>query len=240
MALRPITLKDKRFEIGYERVFKSDAKKIAILHGWGSSRELMKSAFEPYLCDFERIYIDLPGFGQSTTPSVLTTQKYAEVIQLFLQESGFTPDIIIGHSFGGKVATLLDPKVLVLIASSGILMKKSFSVRAKIAIVKALKPLGLKAFATLFVADDAKDLNPLMYETFKNVVDEDFRQKYAAYSGKALLFWGRDDTTTPLSNGKAIQSLIKRSKLFEFEGGHFFFLDRGNIIAQIIKQELKS
>lgn len=239
MALKPITLEGDSFEISYDRVLKSDAKKVVVMHGWGSNRELMKNAFEPYFSDFDRVYIDLPGFGQSTAPLALTTQKYAEIIKLFLQEIGFVPDVVIGHSFGGKVAALLDSKVLVLIASSGIPTKKSFSVRAKIATAKALKPLKLKAFAGMFIADDAKGLSSVMYETFKNVVDEDFTQKYAAYRGRALLFWGMEDTATPISSGKAILSLIESSKLYEFTGGHFFFLDKGSIIAQTIKQEIE-
>ena len=75
---------------------------------------------------------------------------------------------------------------------------------------------------SLFVADDAKSLSEPMYQTFKNVVNEDFTDEFSQFNGKALLCWGEADTATPLSFGETINSLIKDSKLEVYEGDHYF------------------
>ena len=46
-----------------------------------------------------------------------------------------------------------------------------------------------------------------MYETFKNVVDEDFEDSFSASKSKALCFWGKEDTATPLYTGEKIAGL---------------------------------
>jgi len=234
LAKKEIDIFDNSFSLSYEKFSGSRQKKALILHGWGSNKELMKNAFEPHLSFLERVYIDLPGFGSSSNDMVLDSRMYALIVERFLEEIDFPPDIVIGHSFGGKIAALLNPKELVLMGSSGILLPKSLGVRAKIATVKLLKPLGLKKFANIFKADDAKGLSPIMYDTFKTVVDEDFSSVYEAFGGEALLLWGRDDSATPLEAARKIESLIKNSELCVYEGGHFFFLDKGGIIAQKI------
>ncbi|MDZ7820116.1 MAG: alpha/beta hydrolase [Aliarcobacter sp.] len=71
----------------------------------------MKNVFSSYLKDFRHIYIDLPGFGKSSNNYVLTTQDYAKIVDEFLKLLDSSKDIIAGHSYGGKVAVLLNPKI---------------------------------------------------------------------------------------------------------------------------------
>jgi len=239
MAVKEVNYKGKKFPISY--ILNGNGNKsILFLHGWGSNKEIMQGSFKTYLKDFKHIYIDMPGFGQSVNEdSILTTADYANIIKEFLKELNIKPTIIAGHSFGGKVATLLNPDNLVLLSSAGVLMPKPFSIRAKIAIFKLLKPLGISKLRRVFVANDAKEMNSAMYETFKNVVDEDFEDNFKNYSGKALLFWGKEDTATPLWTGEKIESLIKDSKLFPLDGDHFFFVKNSNFITETIENEIK-
>jgi pimeloyl-ACP methyl ester carboxylesterase len=146
----------------------------------------------------------------------------------------------VGHSFGGKVALLLDPTVLVLLSSAGIYMPKSLKVQTKIALFKTLKLFGLSKLRSKFVADDAKELNEYMYQTFKNVVNEDFSDEFSKYDGKALICWGKEDTATPLSAGKKIHSLIKDSTFAVYAGDHYFFMQNAEDIAQKIEKTFLS
>ena len=237
MALKEVEYKGKAFPISYLIENKSD-KTILFLHGWGSNKEIMHGSFKNYLKEYKHIYIDMPGFGESENSNILTTQDYANIISIFLKELKVEPTIIAGHSFGGKVATLLNPKNLVLLSSAGVLVPKPFSIRAKIAIFKLLKPLGISKFRKLFVSGDAKEMNAGMYETFKNVVNEPFEENFKNYSGKALLFWGKEDTATPLWTAEKINNLINNSKLFPLNGDHFFFVKTSKFIAQTIEQKL--
>lgn len=234
MASKYLSYQNYNFEISYDLVNPSAQQSILILHGWGSNKEIMKQAFGARLSAFKHIYVDMPGFGRSNNEMILTTEDYAAILQLFLQEIGVEPRIAMGHSFGGKVATLLQPSCLVLLSSAGILTEKPWSVKLKIATVKFLKPLGMKKIRSLFVAPDAQGMSHEMYETFKNVVDEDFEARFVTFSNQALLFWGKEDTATPLYTGEKIATLIKDSQLYPLGGDHFFFLQHADFIEKTL------
>ena len=78
-----------------------------------------------------------------------------------------------------------------------------------------------------------------MYETFKNVVDEDFEDSFAKSKSKALCFWGKEDTATPLYTGEKIAGLIANSQFYPLDGDHFFFLQHKDFIAQTITEQCK-
>jgi len=236
MAVKSIQFNQHTLDISYEILNPNAKVDLIILHGWGSNKNIMKKAFEPYMDSFRHIYIDLPGFGNSTCNLTLSTKDYARVVELLMIHLNAQKHIIAGHSFGGKVALLLDPQVLVLLSSAGIYTPKPFKIHAKIAIFKLFKLLGFSKFRKLFVADDAKELSEPMYQTFKTVVNEDFSKEFAQYNGKALLCWGRDDTATPLSSGEKINELISDSTLVPYDGDHFFFMKHAKNISKKIEE----
>jgi len=239
MASRDITYKDKLFELSYELVNPSQKEVLLILHGWGSNKEIMMQAFGKTLPEYKHIYIDLPGFGKSSNEMILTTENYAEIVTLFLKSMDANVKIAMGHSFGGKVSTLLKPPCLVLLSSSGVLVPKEFAVRVKIALFKILKPFGLARLHQFFISDDAKGMSQAMYETFKNIVNEKFESNFSSTQSRTLLFWGKEDTATPLWSAEKIAALIKDSTLYPLDGDHFFFLKHSAFIAQTISNTCK-
>jgi pimeloyl-ACP methyl ester carboxylesterase len=235
MAIKSIQYHQHTLDISYEIINPEAKIDLIILHGWGSNKSLMKKSFSPYMDSFRHIYIDLPGFGGSTCNVALETKDYARIVELLMIHINASKDIILGHSFGGKIALLLEPKVLVLVASAGIYIPKSLKVKAKIALYKTLKIFGFAKLRSLFVADDAKSLSEPMYQTFKNVVDEDFSDDFAVYNGKALLCWGESDTATPLSSAKKINELINDSILKVYDGDHYFFMTHAKEVSREIE-----
>jgi len=239
MAIREIDYNDRTFKLSYEMINPSQEATILILHGWGSNKEIMKQAFAKEFADYRHIYLDMPGFGGSSNETILTTKDYGEIVLAFLETLKVKPLLAMGHSFGGKVATLLDTDYLVLLSSAGVVTEKPWSVKVKIATFKLLKPLGFKKIRELFVAPDVQGMSYEMYETFKNVVDEDFESEFANSKSEALCFWGIDDTATPLYTGEKIAKLIKNSKFYPLDGDHFFFLKHADFIATEIEKALK-
>lgn len=233
MASREISVGFSKYTISYEIIGRGE--EIVFLHGWGAKKEVMKKAFGEHLKNFRQVYIDLPGFGASTIKSPLNTKDYAKIISAFLKDIGSQPLCIVGHSFGGKVGALLEPRVLVLLSSAGIPNKKRLSVRMKIAIFKFLKLFGFGHLYRLFASKDVAGMSAVMYETLKNVVNEDFSSVFRDCCSQALVFWGEDDKTTPLANGKKISELLRNCKDFvPLSGDHFFFLTHGKIISEQI------
>ena len=238
MAISNISYKDISFDISYSLTNPSNSKQdIIFLHGWGSNKEIM-SVFKDSFNNMRLIFIDMPGFGKSDNEEILDTNDYANIIDCFLKDKKFKKDIIVGHSFGGKVATLLNPNLLVLLSTSGILTKKSPLVKAKINIFKILKNLPLINISKYFKSKDVQDMPQNMYETFKNVVNEDFSNKFKEFKNKALILWGKEDTSTPLWTAYKINELITQSKLIEYDGEHYFFIDNLKKIEKDILNEL--
>ena len=233
MAVKSVEYKNKSFEIAYDIVNPTALKTIVFLHGWGSNKEIMKQAFATQLSSFKHIYVDMPGFGKSPNNEILTTQDYAGIVHNFLQPMTFQhPITIAGHSFGGKVATLLNPQNLVLLSSAGILEEKPLSVKLKIKLAKFLNFFGLGKVTKLFRSKDVTQMNQAMYETFKNVVNEDFTHHFQNFQGKAYIFWGKEDRATALHSGEKIHTLIQNSEFVSYNGDHYFFIKNANDLTQ--------
>ena len=239
MASKEIEYKNKTFQLSYELVNPTQDQVLLVLHGWGSNKEIMKQAFGATLTEYKHIYLDMPGFGKSSNAMILTTEDYARIVQLFLDMLGVTATIAMGHSFGGKVSTLLHTPCLVLLSSAGVVTEKPWSIKLKIATVKFLKPLGMTFIRDMFKSKDVENMSHEMYETFKNVVDEDFEASFAKSRSKALCFWGEEDTATPLYTGEKIAALIENSEFYPLDGDHFFFLKHAQFIAQTITKKCK-
>ncbi|WP_457597471.1 alpha/beta fold hydrolase [Hydrogenimonas sp.] len=235
MARKNIAYRGEDFPISYEILNPDAPHDLVVLHGWGSHKALMQGWLGRGLKGWRHIYIDLPGFGKSPNErAVLTTDDYAAITKALLESIGARPDAAVGHSFGGKVATLLNPEKLVLLSSSGVVWPKPLAVRAKIALFKFLKPLGGHRLRRLFASEDAAHMPQNMYETFKKVVDEDFLPRFGAYEGEALLLWGASDTATPIKSGEAIAKAMKRARLEIVPGDHYFFLqDPEGVISRM-------
>nr|WP_314090532.1 alpha/beta hydrolase [uncultured Campylobacter sp.] len=238
MAVKEIKYGGKIYRISYETANPANKDVALFLHGWGANKEIMKKAFGMYFKDFRHVYVDMPGFGASSMHGALATKDYAKIIKSFLDELGASPKIIFGHSFGGKVATLLNPEYLALLSSAGIVAKKPLWVRFKIALFKFLKLFGLGFLYKFFATKDVKGMSKTMYETLKNVVDEDFSSKFADFGGKAFIFWGEEDKATPLKSGERVSRLIKNSEFHALKGDHFFFLLHARYIDGVVNAGL--
>ena len=238
MAVKEVKYGGKIYRISYEIVNPANKDVALFLHGWGANKEIMKKAFGAYFKDFRHVYVDMPGFGASSMHGALATKDYAKIMKSFLDELGASPKIIFGHSFGGKVATLLNPEYLALLSSAGIVAKKPLWVRFKIALFKFLKLFGLGFLYKFFATKDVKGMSKTMYETLKNVVDEDFSSKFADFGGKAFIFWGEEDKATPLKSGERVSRLIKNSEFHALKGDHFFFLLHARYIDGVVNAGL--
>ncbi len=235
MAVKTIRLDSQSFDIAYDIINPSAKNDLIILHGWGSNKEIMKQAFENTLSEFRHIYIDLPGFGKSSNDYVLTVYDYTKIIDAFLEKLGAKKFVVMGHSYGGKVATLLNPENLVLLSSAGIIEEKSSKVKAKIAVAKTLKAFGLGKITKVFRSKDVNQMSEHMYATFKNAIAENLENDFAKFKNKAYIFWGKTDTATSLASGQKIHSLIKDSEFKAYEQDHYFFLKNSNDIGNILR-----
>ncbi len=83
------------------------------LHALGASSEefaLLRRAL--IRDDLELIGIDLPGFGRSPASSGTTVEEMAVLVERAIGASGASEWVLVGHSMGGKVATVVADRTM--------------------------------------------------------------------------------------------------------------------------------
>ena len=240
--------KHLNINIFYEK-YGNKKNTILILPGWGNTRPTFNYIIDN-IKDFFTIYIiDYPSFGNSPTPTKsLTIYDYAEVIKEFIKAKNIEP-IIIAHSFGGRIVSILEGKYNVkvkkniLIDVAGI-KRKSLKLRLKTIIYKILMKISSKKQKEIirnkFSSNDYKELNPVMKQTFKNIISEDLTKYYKNINIDTLILWGEKDSDTPLKDAKKLNKIIKNSGLVIFKDTkHFSYLEKSLETLLIIKEFIK-
>ncbi|MDP8245757.1 MAG: alpha/beta hydrolase [Candidatus Hinthialibacter antarcticus] len=216
------------------------------LHGWGANRSFFQPLTDSLSETGRCISIDLPGFGGSPPPPApWSTIEYAECVLAFLDELRLEPCIIIGHSFGGRLAIRLAVKhphrcrALVLIAAAGLRRSVPMLKKARIRMIqytariaKTLLPgrLGESIKQNLYkkiASRDYLDAGELR-ETFVKVVNEDLEPLLSSIQTPVLLLYGADDTETPPEFGRRMKTQLPNAQYVELPGfDHYSILTRG-------------
>ena len=158
---------------------------LIFLHGWGCNIDLIKPLSSRLNENFSKIYIDFPPFGKSEEPKspwtlddyCIATKNIIEKVVEKLKKKNIEIDkvILIGHSFGGRVAIKLAKSIkcdgLILISSAGIKPKFSLNTKFKVLKYKFYKKIGNKK-AKNFGSSDYRTLSDVMKQTFNNIIGE--------------------------------------------------------------------
>ena len=253
--------KHKNMTIYYEKYGKNN-NTIIILPGWGNTRNTF-NYFINYFKDKYTIYIfDYPSFGKSPLPNkTLTIYDYANTIYDFLKKEKIIKPIIIAHSFGGRITSILLGKLnykvnkIILIDVAGIKEKKNIKTIIKVITYKILKKLTIfipknkrntikDILFNTFSSSDYKEIPKIMRLTFQNIVKENLLKYYKNIDCETLIIWGEKDKDTSIKSAYIINKVIKDSGLIIIkDGNHFSYLKNPytfNIIIEeyISKKEL--
>lgn len=164
--------------------------------------------------------------------------------------------VVIGHSFGGKVAAMwaaTQPAMLrglVLCDASGLPDPLTLK-QQLIQTVVSLVPAGIKRLASLGVrrrllegagaATDHLNSTPAQRSILKVIVREYIAEFLLKITVPTLLLWGENDQDTPPSQGKKFAQLIPNSQFHLIpEAGHFIFHDQPQIVLSHLQSFFKS
>lgn len=205
--------------------------KIIILHGWGHNGDLWAQL--AHQLGKNALAIDMPGFGKE--PLVKNdwgVLEYAKWVENKI--SMYKEVVLIGHSFGGRVASEIaskNPQYLkgLILSGAPCIYRPTLQTKLKIKIYKLLKFFLPKNFRKLFYSGDLRESGKLE-KVFRKVVNFDQSEQLKRIHIPTLLIWGENDQDVPLRIAREINSLIKDSELKVIENaGHNTFMEKPNL-----------
>lgn len=239
-------MKTKIKNININYIQYGEGKDILLLHGWGQNIEMMKPIGDNLCNSFKITILDLPGFGESDEPNqAWKIENYEEMLEEFIEKLKIKKPIIIGHSFGGRLAIKYSSRhaveKVVLFGSPCIRKDEELSLNVKI--LKGLKKLPgmnkIGEYMKKYIGSrDYKAASPVMRQTLVEVVNEDLSKYAKEIEEPTLLIWGDNDTEAPLEDAKELESIMIDAALIVLPGTHYAYLENLNQVISILNSFL--
>lgn len=202
----------------FAEVLGEGAPRVLALHGWGRRG----ADFKPGLEGLPAIAPDLPGFGASPPPKeVIGAVGYADIIAGMLPDFD-TPPILIGHSFGGRIALCLadrhPDRVGPLILTGAPLLRLASPARPSFGYrsIRLLNKIGVVSDERLELerrkrgSSDYRAVSGIMRDILVKVVNETYEHQLTSVTSDIALLWGENDEEVPVEVAR--RALIMREK----------------------------
>jgi pimeloyl-ACP methyl ester carboxylesterase len=186
--------------------------------------------------------LDFPGFGESDEPSsAWTIEDYSNMLEVFVKELDIKKPVIMGHSFGGRVAIRYSSnhavEKVVLFGSPCIRVEKELPLSTKI--LKAIKKLPgmdkIGEYMKKYIGSrDYKAASPIMRQTLVNVVNEDLSNYAKEIEEPTLLIWGEYDDEAPVEEARVLESIMVDAALIVLPGTHYAYLENLPRVVSIL------
>jgi pimeloyl-ACP methyl ester carboxylesterase len=216
--------------------------KVVALHGWGRTG----TDFAGILTGMDAVAINLPGFGVTPEPpSVWGTEEYADLVALALAETG--PVVIVGHSFGGRVAVRLASKYpqfvkgLVLTGVPLLRLTPAPKASLRFRLVRSLARSGLVSQKLLdkqrdkYGSPDYRAAQGVMRGILVRVISENYRDSLSMIDAPTRMVWGENDTEAPTDAGLAASELITGAQFRSVPGAKHLL---EGALAAAVREEL--
>lgn len=229
----------------------SGPPRVIALHGWARRGSDFRSA----LADLDALAPDLPGFGASPPPSEpLGAEGYAHLINQLLDVCEHPP-VVVGHSFGGRIAVCLaalyPERVGSLVLTGAPLVKhtRSRSPSMRYRMIRGLNRVGvlsddrLEKIRRQTGSADYRAASGVMRDILVRVVNESYEPQLRALTAPVSLIWGGADREVPVGIAKAAAEVIAsqgRDVDFEIvEGiGHLLPVEAPEALRAVIDRAL--
>ncbi len=205
---------------------------VLALHGWRRDHQDFDAVLGPPGLD--AVALDLPGFGSAPAPEdVWGTPEYAQAVAAMLEE--MAPRVVVlGHSFGGRVAVHLaaiSPDRIAGLVLSGVPLHRPAASRRKAPFrfraARRLASRGLisqeriELLRQRYGSDDYRAASGVMRDILVRTLAEDYTEALAAVRCPVELVWGDDDTAAPLTVAVQAQRELSDARLVVCQGaGH--------------------
>ena len=198
--------------------FGSGETRVVALHGWGRDRH----DFVEVLEGLGAVALDLPGFGASPPPTeVMGAAGYAVLVASLVEELD-SPQVVVGHSFGGRVATVLAatrPELVAGLVLVGVPLLRPVGrpVRKPSLVYRLVRwgnRIGLVSDGRLERekrrrgSADYRAVSGVMRDILVKVVDETYEDELARLACPVRMVWGKNDREVPLEVARRASELM--------------------------------
>lgn len=235
--------KIRNINLNYEQI--GEGPDVILLHGWGQNIKMMMPLANKLKDRYKVTIIDLPGFGYSSEPTeAIDIYQYTQIIEELLKELEIKKPIIMGHSFGGRLAIIYSSRnktdKVVLFGAPCVRERKT---TFKEKVLKQMKKIpftkNLVLIAKQYIGSpDYKKASPIMRDILVKTINEDLSECAKKITAPTLLIWGTNDTEAPLSDAKKLENLLQNGGLVEINGTHYVYLEQLNYVCQILEKFL--
>ena len=201
---------------------------ILYLHGWRQMKESLYCIDEELKTFSNSIFIDLPPYLKENF-YLDGMDNYLDFLLNILMKNNITKiDLIVAHSFGGKLALEYCLKVqscpLVLCAPS-IVKDNSFIMFMKRILYKMINVLHLQKYINIKGSKDYQVCknNFLYKKNFLSVVNTYYEKDLKNVESNVLLLRGEDDNQITLNQCKKVKKKLKKCVFIQTKGNHFSY-----------------
>lgn len=232
----------------FAEVYGSGAPNVLALHGWGRRGNDFAAALD----GLDAVAPDLPGFGASPSPDEpVGADAYADIVAGMLDLFD-RPPVLVGHSFGGRVAVCLAAKHPDRVGSlilTGVPLIRSGSVRRpplSFRVVRWLNRIGVVSDERLERekrnrgSSDYRAATGVMRDVLVRVVNESYEDQLTEIPNPVLLLWGENDQEVPVRIAEAADSILSNSTIEVVPGvGHMLPLESPSRLRASIDEALR-
>ena len=195
---------------------------VVWLHGWQrTGRDFEASARMLADQGVASVALDLPGFGSSPAPSVAGgAHYYAELVEPVVSTIGDGPVLLVGHSFGGRVATVLAARrpdlVRGLVLTGVPLLRRSATTKSPLSYRAArwLHHRGLISDERIEAArqrhgsSDYRNAKGVLRDVLVISVNESYADELTRLTSPVTMLWGANDFEVPVAIAEEASALL--------------------------------
>jgi pimeloyl-ACP methyl ester carboxylesterase len=199
--------------------------RVVWLHGWRrTSADFAAAATLLAQKGIGSVALDLPGFGASPLPATAGgAAMYARLLTPVLADISGGPLVLVGHSFGGRVATVVaatqGDHVRALVLTGVPLVRRESARRSPLAyrVVRALGRRGLISEARMegarqkYGSSDYRHATGLLRDIVVASVNESYEDELSRITVPVVLVWGENDHEVPVEVARDVLARLSNS-----------------------------
>lgn len=201
----------------FAEAYGAGVPRVLAMHGWGRRGR----DFATCLDGIPALAVDLPGFGASPPPTdVIGAEGYAEIVAEVLDVFE-RPPVVVGHSFGGRVAVCLAamrPETVGPLVLTGVPLARAHAaprLSTRYRLVRGLNRAGLLSDRRLerirsqTGSADYRSASGVMRQVLVRVLAESYQAELSRISSPVHLIWGGSDGEVPVSVARWAEEVIR-------------------------------